>query len=166
MQGEEPEVLPDHVPTERVMHLLAYALRLGAYIETAAAYAGITSQVLRTWLKRGAKGEKGYVRFHRLIGQAMAQREITDLERIEAAGVAGVWQAAAWRLERRAPAQWGQRREVVMSGKDGAPVQPVIIYMPDNGRMNENKRGALTYEQGLAPAPEAEEGEFTELPLH
>jgi len=38
----------------------------------------------------------------------------------------GVWQAAAWRLERKYPDKWGRRR-VEVTGPGGGPVQTQAV---------------------------------------
>jgi hypothetical protein len=74
---------------------------MGATYELAAQYGGITYESFKNWMKRGAAATSGkYFSFFR-----------------EAAS-AGTWQAAAWKLERRYPHEYGRQvREI--TGKDG-----------------------------------------------
>lgn len=92
----------------------------GAYIETAACFAGISKNTLYDWLKRGARDSSGpYREFSDAVEKAMADSELTDLVTINNATKKGQWQAAAWRLERKHPARWGRRTEIDL-GKDTA----------------------------------------------
>lgn len=92
------------------------AVRMGNYLETAAAYAGITKETLFAWLRRGAKEDKGpFKDFSDSITKGLAEAEMLDLGRIQEASKTN-WQAAAWKLERRNPNRWGR--------KDRTPVTP------------------------------------------
>lgn len=106
-----------------VQDKIVSAIRVGNYIETAAAYAGISKNTLYDWLKRGErekqrveknprfkirKSEKIYVDFSDAVEKALAEAEIRDVMRIEKAA-GEQWQAAAWRLERKFPDRWGRR---------------------------------------------------------
>lgn len=90
-------------------------LRLGAPLRTALAAAGLSYETAQRWLARAAEaetraaqGERGTLedlrcrRFARAVERALAEAELRDLARIDAAG-AKAWQAAAWKLERRYP---------------------------------------------------------------
>jgi hypothetical protein len=88
------------------------ALMAGNYIETAAAYAGVSKVTLYKWLKKGRREKSGqYVDFVAAVDQAMAQSEVSAIARITKAGDES-WQALAWRLERRFPAKWGKREKL------------------------------------------------------
>jgi len=83
---------------------------MGAYIETAAAYAGINKSTLYDWMKRGARAKSGkYKEFSNAIEKALAESEMRDLAVIAKASQEN-WQAAAWRLERKFPDRWGRRK--------------------------------------------------------
>jgi transposase len=85
------------------------ALRRGAYVETAAAMAGVSKVTLYGWLKLGAREEEGpHVEFLNAVEKAQAEAEMRDLDRVDAAAEGGTWQAAAWRLERRSAERWGR----------------------------------------------------------
>lgn len=45
------------------------------------------------------------------------------------------WKAAAWRMARRRPAQWGKVETHEVKNEDGVAKQ-VVVYVPDNGRPN------------------------------
>lgn len=106
-----------------VQEKIVQAIKAGNYIETAAAYAGISKSTLYEWLKRGErenqrvaknpryrikKSEKPYVEFSNAIEKALAEAEIRDVAIIGKAAEEQ-WQAAAWRLERKFPDKWGRR---------------------------------------------------------
>lgn len=91
------------------------AIRAGAYIETAAAMADVGRSTLHAWLRRGANETSGpYREFHRDVSKAAAASEVHDVALIGKAAES-VWQAAAWRLERKHPERWG-RRQVIQVG--------------------------------------------------
>lgn len=105
-------------------------IRLGSWMETAAQACGIHRETLREWLKRGNKWlkakrrgrkvpevENGFIDFVQKARKAAAESELIDLERIDKAAEQ-VWQAAAWRLERRYPKRWGKRDSVDVSVKN------------------------------------------------
>lgn len=96
-------------------------IHAGNYIETAAAYAGISKSSLYDWMKRGreerdrigsgmppVEGEAIYLEFLDSIEKALAAGEIRDVA-IIAKAAEDTWQASAWRLERRFPFRWGRR---------------------------------------------------------
>ncbi len=111
---------------EDVQHKICSAIRAGNYIETAAAYAGINKSTLYDWMKRGErekqrveknpryrvrKREEPFVEFSNAIEKALADAEIRDVA-IIARAAEDVWQAAAWRLERKFPDRWGKKMRV------------------------------------------------------
>lgn len=109
--------------TPRTEREVATALAAGWFRNTAAAYAGISPATLYSWLSRGERestrlknpdaetqeSEAPYVRFLESIKKALAVAEVRDLAVISEAAKAGVWQAAAWKLERRHPERWGRK---------------------------------------------------------
>lgn len=116
MAGGRPTKL-----SKEVQDKIVSAIKLGNYIETASAFAGINKSTLYDWLKRGAReearrmnGEKAdrketkYVQFSNAIEKAMAESEVRDVGLIGQAAKEN-WQAAAWRLERKYPDRWARR---------------------------------------------------------
>lgn len=90
------------------------AIKAGAYIETAAAFAGIHKDTLYEWLKKGARSRGGpFFEFSQAVEQALAHSELRDITIIGTAAQTQ-WQAAAWRLERRFPERWSRRDKVDM----------------------------------------------------
>lgn len=98
--------------TPDVVKRLTDAIRLGATYELACGYAGIGVSTFYDWLQ--AKPE-----FSEAIKEAEGGAAVGWLARIEQAAKDGTWQAAAWKLERRYPEQYGRqvvdvaRRDVV-----------------------------------------------------
>jgi len=155
--------------TEATKEKITSAIRAGAYIETAAAHAGISKQTLYTWLKAGARDiEKGLhtdeSAFSRALETAISDAELRDIatvaqfangypvervvtkvmvnvlgneisrETVTERKIERAWQAAAWRLERRFPGKWGRRLEINHDGHESLVAEPVVVYLPDNGR--------------------------------
>ena len=121
--------------TDKVEKQILKAIRQGAYIETAAATAGIRKSTLYDWLRRGARERRRlaasprariktkeirFVRFSDAIEKALADAELADLTIITKASQK-TWQAAAWRLERKFPSRYGQRFRLEHTGRKGAP---------------------------------------------
>jgi hypothetical protein len=99
------------------------ALQLGATYEHACNYAGISYQTFNEWTK--AKPE-----FLEVVKEAEGKATVGWLARIEQAAKDGAWQAAAWKLERRYPQDYG-RQIHEHQGKDGGDITLKVIY--DNG---------------------------------
>lgn len=83
--------------------------------------------------------EQQLARFAKGWHEGLCDAELRDLTLIAKAavgdvehGIFPVWQAAAWRLERRYPEKWGRRR-IEVTGADGAPVR-AQVYLPSNNR--------------------------------
>ena len=126
-----------HRPTKLTK---AIALRViksilrGSYVETAAAAAGINKTTFYDWLKQGRrlldrleKGEKitgqknfDLMTFSNAIEKAQARSEERDVRVIDKAGQDGIWQASAWRLERKNHPKWG--RKLAITDADGGSI--------------------------------------------
>lgn len=119
---------------------IVLAIQAGAYIETAAAAAGISKNTLYDWLRKGARpsATPALKEFSDAVKKAMAMSELRDLAVIDKAAQGGQvlrvvtttkqgkdgqlvtkeekhltspqWQASAWRLERKHPEKWGTQR--------------------------------------------------------
>jgi hypothetical protein len=77
------------------------AIRLGATYDLAGSYAGISRETFHVWMR--TKPE-----FSDAVKDAEGAGAVGWLARIEQAAQAGTWQAAAWKLERRYPQQYGR----------------------------------------------------------
>ena len=100
--------------TPELQEKIVTAVRGGNYIETAAAYAGVSKDTLYAWLKRGARAthpNSPYRRFSDAIEKALAEAEMRDVLIIGKAAEEQ-WQAAAWRLERKFADRWGRQVQV------------------------------------------------------
>lgn len=98
-------------------------VRMGNYVETAAAIAGISKDSIYRWLKKGANAKSGIFReFSDAVKKAQAEAEARDVGLIGRAAK-DQWQAAAWRLERKFPDRWGRKDRVEHTGRDGQPIQ-------------------------------------------
>ena len=138
--------------TEKIVN----AILIGAYIETAAAHAGLNKDTFYAWLKAGARDrDKGlknqFVEFSDAIGQAMADCELRDLSVIDSCAngepepvynkegekigerIKKDWRAAAFRLERKFPVKWGKRQSIHVDDK---PVQEQETYEQYIERIN------------------------------
>jgi len=111
---------PTKLTPELQKQIVAY-ITAGSYIETAAAAAGIDKTTLHDWLRRGKAGDKPFDEFSHAVERAMGQADMRDLAVIDRASQDGVWQAAAWKLERKHPDKWGRTR-VEVTGVDGGPI--------------------------------------------
>lgn len=149
--------------TKQLTDEVCKALKLGAYVETAAASVGIDRITLHKWLKKGAReADKGQTSIHRsfqeAIQRAFAAAELADLNTISqhadgffvekkktvtyANGTVEKtvertfrrdWQAAAWRLERKHADRWGKK--LALAGHDHGPLAGrVVVELPDNKR--------------------------------
>ena len=106
--------------------LIMQALASGNTQRAAAAYGGISKQAFYEWQADPTplpwlEGEDAGRTFADLVTHAEGQAEISMQTRVfQAAPVA--WQAAAWWLERRRHGDFGVRRQVELSGPEGAPL--------------------------------------------
>jgi transposase len=87
--------------TPETVKKLTDAIKLGATYELACGYAGITYETLRVWLATKPA-------FSEALKEAEGAAAVGWLARIEKAAQDGTWQAAAWKLERRYPADYGR----------------------------------------------------------
>ena len=109
--------------TEEVGNRIIAAIQRGAYMETAAQFAGIAPGTLHAWMKKAAKlrdsdlpviqpENQRLVEFHEAIQRALAESEVRDVNVIDQAAQQGQWQAAAWKLERKHHARWGRKMAI------------------------------------------------------
>lgn len=87
------------------------AVRMGATYGLACNYAGISEDTFARWREADAD-------FAAAIKEAEGAAAVGWLAKIEKAANEGTWQAAAWKLERRYPEQYGRQVQSVQhSGK-------------------------------------------------
>jgi hypothetical protein len=77
------------------------AISMGATYDLAAGYGGISYETFNTW-----RSEKPA--FSDAVKAAEAKAAVGWLTKIEDAAKDGAWQAAAWKLERRYPQDYGR----------------------------------------------------------
>jgi transposase len=111
--------------TAKTRDAILQAIEQGATYEQAAAVAGITYETLRSW-------RAGKPVFSVALEKAEASGVVARLERIDAAGRGGAWQADAWWLERRYPEQWGRRDRVQVHHEGEVSV---LLASPEGQRM-------------------------------
>lgn len=88
---------------------LIEALQLGTPIEDACNYAGISKPTFYSWKKQGKEGKsKILIDFFNDIKRAESEGILANLQNIYNAGANGSWQASAWILERKRPAEFGK----------------------------------------------------------
>lgn len=115
------------------------AISVGATFEAASGAAGISYSTFNNWYNRGLAElerrqsqrvkegssqwvtEQPFVEFLEAVKKAKGERQIRWLAQIEKASTEGNWQAAAWKLERTEPENFGRQR-IEITGADGGPV--------------------------------------------
>jgi transposase len=117
--------------SDEVVARIVQAIELGATYELAAGYAGISFETLRVW--RESKPA-----FSAALKDAEGRGAIGWLAKIEKAANEGTWQAAAWKLERRYPHDYGKTvQEQQHSGPGGGPIEFASIDVPRDKRPDE-----------------------------
>lgn len=97
--------------TPEAIEKISHAIRLGATYDLAASYAGISRVTLWGWLKKGEKANSGkFKELYDAVNEAEGKAAIGWLAKIEQAANDGNWAAAAWKLERRYPNDYGRQR--------------------------------------------------------
>lgn len=96
--------------TPEIQRRIVALLRAGNFVDITAQAVGITKETFYQWMKRGARSgasDAPYAAFAEEVTAAQAQAESRAVAVI-AKAAEHHWQAAAWYLERRAPARWGR----------------------------------------------------------
>lgn len=111
--------------TEETIERLCEALVVGASLEGAARYAGISYNTLNNWRQgrgfpAGTKAEEKQEFLDRLT-RAESAVELDYLVGIQKAAKDD-WRAAAWWLERRRPKEYG-KRAIEVTGANGGPIE-------------------------------------------
>lgn len=113
--------------TEELVETLVSTIRAGAYVETAAAFCGISKDTFYRWLRLAESDQSTEIlsKLSYAVKKAMAEAELRDINVIDKAAQEGVWQAAAWRLERKYNDRWGRQTKIQLehSGPDGKPIE-------------------------------------------
>jgi len=114
--------------THDLIREIADVVRGGSPLATACAGAGVPDASREKWTQRGQKlmldGRHGIARdFVQTMARAEAEAMGSMLECLRGAAARN-WQAAAWLLERRFPADFArsESRRLEITGRDGEPV--------------------------------------------
>lgn len=158
-RARKPPAKPRAIITklnEDTQKAICDVIRAGNYMETAAAYAGINRDTLYEWMKKGRAARTAgrnniYSRFVEELELALAQGEVRDLAIIGKAAEQ-VWQAAAWRLERRMPDKYGRRTRVEHDTPDGKPFPLGMSFDPDVLSVEELERLKELLDKAQPPA--------------
>jgi hypothetical protein len=110
MAGRKTKLTPE------VQAKIVQALGVGTTHAHACQYAGIHHDTFYFWLQKGAEGTPPYSEFSAAVKNAEGQAVVGWMALIDRAARGGNWQAAAWKLERRYPKDYGRR--VVDLGED------------------------------------------------
>lgn len=121
---------------EQIWQRLNQALSVGAYIEDACIFAGISSRQFRRWRELAEQGVEPYAGRWVEIQRSESQAVIRNLFNIHNAGNSGSWQASAWILERKYPAKYGRREQISLS--DNSKDFDVELYWSDGTIFLEN----------------------------
>ena len=130
--------------TQQVIDKICEAVKRGAYLTHAAAYAGVGAEVVSEWKKAGEQLAKAIaddpslephlteyqslqIEFAQRILEAEGEGTFTMLDAITRAAEAGQWAAAAWRLERRYPREYGRQIQQ-LEGVNGKEVTFRVIH--------------------------------------
>jgi len=109
--------------TPEVKDRISQAILMGATYELAAHYGGITYKTFNEWMKQGEQDSEGeFCEFSEAIKSAEGKAAVGWLAKIEKAATGGNWQAAAWKLERRYPKDYGRQIQE-HTGPEGGPIQ-------------------------------------------
>lgn len=103
--------------TPETMSRVLNAIRSGAFLNAAAAYAGVRPSTLYGWWKRGREAKSG--RYRELsdgIERALADSELRATYAVVKAFEQGEWRAALAYLSKRFPTRWSDRQTVDVRG--------------------------------------------------
>lgn len=106
-----------------VVARIVQALELGATYDLAARFGGITYETFNRW-------RKSKPAFSEAVEKAEGEAAVKWLAKIELAASAGNWQAAAWKLERRYPAQYGRQTSMRVDQQEGGALVFNIMPVP------------------------------------
>jgi hypothetical protein len=134
--GRKSKYTPD------VVKRITDAIQVGATYELACKYAGITRETFYQWINHKPD-------FSDAVNSAEGQAATRWLGYIEKAAQENTWQAAAWKLERRYPQQYGKtvqewqgKVEVDYANHILSDLDSEVMAILDRGRARAAKRGA------------------------
>lgn len=108
------------------------AIRVGVPLTKACLCGGIQYTTFRNWMLQGeaeiaAKAKGEHRDFVERVEIAKGKAVEKWLGVIEQAAKLGVWTAAAWKLERLYPSEFGRRDRTEITGADGKPIETRTI---------------------------------------
>lgn len=130
---EQPKWEPLKLLRPGVKEKILAALSKGATYHLACGYAGVSYTQFREWTSRGEKikdlhpdviethKEKHFYDFYQEVKRVEAYAAIKWLEKIDRAAEVQ-WQAAAWKLERRHPKDYGRIEQAVSDEKQDSSI--------------------------------------------
>jgi transposase len=125
---------------EQVWARLNQALSVGAYIEDACIFAGISSRQFRRWRELAEKEVEPYASRWVEIQKSEAQAVVRNLFNIQNAANNGTWQASAWILERKYPEKYARKDFVQLTDSKDYDVE---LYWSDGTIFIENEEDKL-----------------------
>jgi len=121
---------------EQVWARLSQAISVGAYIEDACIFAGISSRQYRRWRELAEQGVEPYASRWVEIQKSEAQAVVRNLFNIQSAANNGTWQASAWILERKYPEKYARKDFVQINESNDFDVE---LYWSDGTVFIENE---------------------------
>jgi transposase len=131
-----PHIGRPTILTPVIHDTIVNAVRIGMYVDDAAAMAGVHRATVFRWIAKGRDviekrdageqlddNEQLYGDFCDAVEKARADATLRNIGVIQQAASDGTWQAAAWYLERTNPKKWGRHETVEITGADGGPIQ-------------------------------------------
>jgi hypothetical protein len=114
--------------TPEVIERICEALRAGNFIEPSCEYAGVSHESYFKWMRRANDDDASplHLQFKESVTRARSTAEIRNVAMIQrAAQQPNHWTAAAWWLERVAPARWGKQQKITaeITGANGGPIR-------------------------------------------
>ena len=118
--------------TQDKIDMICQWLHAGYFVEDAARMAKVPKSTFYSWMEKGKEHREAgedtlYTEFLDSIEHARAQAEGIFLASIRNAATRGVWQAAAWWME-RSFAKWSKSQDIKLTGDSDAPVQVNVNY--------------------------------------
>jgi hypothetical protein len=142
--------------TTRNKDSIIQALKLGAHMDTAARYGGVSYQTFRKWLTRGEllseddydelePDEKEFVDFYYRVVDAEAQAEMAALTKWRSF-MDKDYKAARDFMARRWPARWGSKVEITISTKDDEILELLDELEKDELEMDDDPQPVESYD--------------------
>ena len=136
--------------TEKTKKRLLKALQKGATQAEAARYSGIGESTFYRWMEKGAARKRGQFReFREAVKRTESEAVMISLDTIGKAEKRGDWRAAAWKLERRHPNEWGRidRQDVKTEHSGGLKIEVVSVPLRPEDQISEEEEEAEIEEE-------------------